>query len=76
MSTGSLKRRKIGPGGQYDEADLDLFAVWRSNRERATPRQCNGGEQCWVELGPRGIAPDCTCIGCGGRPRPIAVDPP
>lgn len=74
MSTVSTKR-KIGPRGEYDEADLELFAAWRPNRERATPRQCNGAEQCWVELGPRGIGPDSTCLACGGRPRAIGVEP-
>jgi hypothetical protein len=45
-----------GPGKAYDTTELVRFALYREQRARLTPRQCDRGE-----VG--------KCAGCGGIPR-------
>jgi hypothetical protein len=48
--------------------DPELIARWRPVRELRKPRECDGGEPCWVVDPYRAIDPDTTrCRRCRGR---------
>ena len=56
----------------YTDAELALFAQYESIRIAFTPKECHGGDGCWVHLGPPGYSNSLNgmggCVGCGGLP--------
>jgi hypothetical protein len=64
-------RPKTGPAKPYTDEEIAAFAEFREQRATLAPRECNHGEVCWVAAGPPAISPSCTCLGCGGMPRPF-----
>jgi hypothetical protein len=70
-----MNRSKTGPARAYTAAEIERFAEYREKRAHRTPSECNRGEVCWVAVGPPAISPSCTCLGCGGMPRPFDTRP-
>lgn len=46
-----------------------MFATYIDTRARHQPLECNGGDVCWVQLGPPAMSARGRCTGCNGFPK-------
>lgn len=60
---------------QYAPEQIARFDQLRERRAQCRPKSCRGGENCWVEQGPRAWTGrnNGSCAGCGGVPRGLEV---
>ena len=71
----SGKKAKYGPAREYPPEQLAIFGQYRDQRASVRPLTCQGGEGCWVELGPPGLTTRAGgtnpgyCVRCGGLPK-------
>jgi hypothetical protein len=49
-------KHKNGPGREYPPEQLAIYAQHKDKRAVVRPLACQGGEGCWVELGPPGLS--------------------
>jgi hypothetical protein len=54
----------------YSDAEHALFARYQFERAQLKPKECVGGDRCWVRFGPPCYDTNGNlgnCVGCGGR---------